>query len=152
MTLEAGYIGRRIQHEEEEVNIDAVPYMTTLSNQSFAQAYAATYISLCGLTSTCGNLTAPGNVAAQPFFETALGGANSSYCNGYSSCTAALATKQLAAFKGTQVSSLWRAMNSAPSWTLGNTMLDTNQMSSASLDSSLGYRKLQCPVRDLQSA
>lgn len=138
MTFEAGYIGRIIRNEEEEINIDAVPYMTTLSNQTFAQAYAATYISLCGLGSTCGNLTPSRNVAAQPFFETALGGANSSYCKGFSSCTAALATNQLKAFQGTQVSSLWRAMNSAPSWILGNTMLDTNQMSSASLDSSLG--------------
>jgi hypothetical protein len=36
-----GYIGRRITHEYQPVNINAVPYMMTLGGQSFAKAYAA---------------------------------------------------------------------------------------------------------------
>jgi hypothetical protein len=39
--LELGYIGRRITHEYQPVNINAVPYMMTLGGQTFAQAYAA---------------------------------------------------------------------------------------------------------------
>jgi hypothetical protein len=40
MMLDVGYIGRIIRHEMQEMNLDAVPYMTTLNGQSFAQAYA----------------------------------------------------------------------------------------------------------------
>ena len=68
-------------------DLDAVPTMMTLNGQSFAQAFAGTYIPFCGLSPTCtGNL----NVPVQPFFESALGGANSSFCAGFGSCTAAL--------------------------------------------------------------
>ncbi len=49
MTLETGYIGRIIRNEEQEINIDAVPYMTTLNGQSFAQAYAATYLAMANV-------------------------------------------------------------------------------------------------------
>ena len=39
MTLEFGYIGRRITHEYQPININAVPYMMTLGGQQFDQAY-----------------------------------------------------------------------------------------------------------------
>lgn len=139
MTMEAGYIGRIIKNEEEEVNLDAVPYMTTLGGQSFAQAYAATYTQLFNITTGASTGAAVNSLQAQPFFEAALGGAKSSYCSGFSSCTAALASKQMSAFQNTQVSSLWKAMNSAPSWTLGPTMLDASQMTSMGMITSLGY-------------
>ena len=138
-TLEVGYIGRLIRHEETELNIDAVPYMTTLGGQSFAAAYAATYLAL-------ENVKVPAaSVPAQPFFEAALGGAGSTYCKAYSSCTAAFASKNAGLFANTEVSSLWQKLNQAPGWPLGTTMLDQTstgaqyQMSSASLDSSVGY-------------
>ena len=38
MTMEVGYIGRKISNEFQEINLDAVPYMTTLNGQSFAQS------------------------------------------------------------------------------------------------------------------
>src|SRR5260370_29022741 len=38
--LEVGYIGRRITHEYQPININAVPYMMTKGGQTFAQAYA----------------------------------------------------------------------------------------------------------------
>ena len=116
-TLEMGYIGRLLRNEFQEINIDAVPYMTTLNGQSFAQAYAALYSAMFfnGQSAT--------SVTAQPFFESALGGANSSYCAGFSSCTAALASKQTSTIKNAAVSDLWKAMNTAPSWTLGRTMI-----------------------------
>ncbi len=56
--------------------------MTTLGGQSFAQAFNAMYWPI----------TAGGTPAPQPFFENALGGANSAFCKGFTSCTAAVAT------------------------------------------------------------
>src|SRR5437773_2781217 len=92
ISVEVGYIGRLITHELVDLDINAVPYMTTLGGQSFAQAYAALYTAVCGLNAGC-----PGNAytgGAQPFFEQALGGPTSTYCNGFSSCAAAVASKQ----------------------------------------------------------
>src|SRR6266851_5585936 len=40
ISIEVGYIGRFISHELVDLDINAVPYMTTLGGQSFAQAYA----------------------------------------------------------------------------------------------------------------
>ena len=83
VTLEFGYIGRRITHEYQPENINAVPYMMTLGGQQFKQAYANTVLRYCGgiaglAGGGCngdghGNPN-PGAVANQPFFETALGG------------------------------------------------------------------------------
>jgi hypothetical protein len=146
-TLEVGYIGRIIRNEDENVNIDAVPYMTTLNGQSFAQAYANTYLALCG-AAYCGGSTLipPANVPVQPFFEAALGGPNSSYCKGSSSCTAKFVTANATAFRSTEVSNIWKALYSAPSFALtgcpapcNNVMLDTTQMSSAVMITSRGY-------------
>jgi hypothetical protein len=134
MTIEGGYIGRIIRNEEQELNIDAVPYMTTLGGQTFAQAYANTYLAI-------NSGVAAKSVAAQPFFEAALGGANSSYCKGYSSCTAAVAAQNTSNIKNTAVSDLWKALNNASSWTLGRTMLSGNpaQVTSLGMISSTGF-------------
>ena len=112
--LEVGYIGRIIRNEWQEINYDAVPYMTTLSGQSFAQAYANTYWALwSGATP-----------AAQPFFESALGGANSAFCKGFGSCTAAIAANSSmnGMISNTQVYDFWSLLNKQSSWTLGRTM------------------------------
>jgi len=138
--FEVGYIGRIIRNETMQTNLDAVPYMTTLNGQQFSQAFAATYFALAGGTS-------PANIAVQPFFEAALGGANSSTCSAavagvkYSSCTAWVAASQGSLIKGAQVSDLWRNLNSAASWTLGRTMISSapSQASSIALQNSLGY-------------
>ena len=118
MVLEVGYIGRKISDEFQEINPNAVPTMTTLGGQSFAQAFSAIY----------STVAAGGVPAAQPFFEAALGGANSTYCAGFSSCTAALASKQNSNIKTTAVYNLWAAMNQAPGWTLGRTQMDTGNL------------------------
>ncbi len=139
-TLEVGYIGRIIRNEYSPTNLDAVPIMTTLNGQSFAQAYAQVYNYLKGN----GN---PANVAAQPFFEAALGGAGGSYCKGFANCTSAVATNLKSDFLNTQVYDLWAALNRASSWTLGRTMLSspalgTNvnpQASSLIVNASNGY-------------
>src|SRR5207244_10655435 len=90
MTLEVGYVGRLIRNEMLSRNLDAVPYMTTLGGQTFADAYAKTYFPVAA---TSGTLSTGFAVAAQPFFESALGGAGSAYCAGYANCTSAVAAK-----------------------------------------------------------
>jgi hypothetical protein len=70
--LEVGYIGRIIRNEWQQVDLDAVPYMTTLGGQTFAQAFAQTYFAV----------NAGGTPAPQPFFETRSGGAGSSVLQG----------------------------------------------------------------------
>ncbi|MBV8770707.1 MAG: carboxypeptidase regulatory-like domain-containing protein, partial [Deltaproteobacteria bacterium] len=149
-TLEAGYIGRIIRNEVQNVNIDAVPYMTTLGGQTFAQAYANIYLALCGAAycpTSAPTLIPPANVPAQPFFEAALGGPNSAYCKGATSCTAQFLTANKAAntalFQSTSVSSIWRALNATASsggWVLPQSMMDVSQqITSAVLIGSSGY-------------
>ncbi len=107
ITLELGYIGRRITHDFEPINLNAVPYMMTLGGQTFANAYKNVVLQYCGgiaglAGGGCGGsaLLTPGvgpNPAAvtpQPFFETALGGPSSAYCTGFTSCTAAVVSKE----------------------------------------------------------
>ena len=108
--FEVGYIGRRITHEYQPININAVPYMMTLGGQTFAQAYAAVETAM-GCVQSAGACGANGvpTVAPQPFFETALSGTG--YCTGFSSCTAAVATKQAGNFSLQKVWSLWSALD-----------------------------------------
>jgi hypothetical protein len=87
VTVEIGYIGRILRNEFQAVNLDAVPYMLMQGGQTFANAYDNLYSAL-----TAG--MAPGSVPVQAWFETALGGTTSAFCSGFSSCTAAVATKE----------------------------------------------------------
>jgi hypothetical protein len=113
MSMEVGYVGRIIRNELMALNLDSVPYMMTLGGQTFANAFAQTYFAVA----------AGGTPAPQPFFETALGGANSAYCQGFASCTAAVASKNTTAIKNTAVSDLWTALYKAPSWTVGRSLV-----------------------------
>jgi len=140
VNLELGYIGKIIKNEYMLVNLDAVPYMTTLGGQSFAQAYSQMYQQLVFSGQN------PLNVTAQPFIEAALGGSSAAYCLGYSSCTAALASKNTTLIKETAVSDLWTAMGKVPSWVLGRTMLSqalpggtVGQSTSVGMNTSLGW-------------
>jgi hypothetical protein len=128
LMIEAGYIGRRIRDEFQEINIDAVPYMTTLGGQTFANAYANVYTQL--------NSGAP-TLTAQPFFESALGGPNSAYCSKFASCTAAVASNLRSSILSTQVYSLWNSLNAASSWTLGRTLLSSPAVAGGSVGSQL---------------
>jgi hypothetical protein len=112
--IEIGYIGRIIKNEWMQRDLDAVPTMMTLNGQSFAQAFNNTYWAVAA-----GGVPAP-----QPFFEAALGGASSSFCKGYGSCTAAVANNaNMNNFiTQTQVFQLWSALSNASSWQLGRTI------------------------------
>jgi Carboxypeptidase regulatory-like domain len=103
--LEVGYIGRRITHEYQPVNINAVPYMMTLGGQSFAKAYAAIEKGLGCATSfaACGTGN-PAAIAPQPFFEAAMSPA---YCAGFSSCTAAVISNEMTNLTTQSVWSMW---------------------------------------------
>jgi hypothetical protein len=116
LLLEVGYIGRRITHEYQPVNINAVPYMMTLGGQSFAKAYAAVETGLGCATSfaACGAAIPPTAAAQkayantftpQPFFESALGGTG--YCAGFASCTAAVVFNEQGNLATQSVWSLW---------------------------------------------
>ncbi|MGC2245387.1 MAG: hypothetical protein WA609_02175, partial [Terriglobales bacterium] len=107
VTLELGYIGRKITHEYLPVNVNAVPYMMTMGGQQFSQAYANVVTQYCGgVQGLAGGGCAAnaGAVTAQPFFESAM---NPAYCTGYSSCTAAVVANEGANFGSQQVWSLW---------------------------------------------
>jgi hypothetical protein len=107
--LELGYIGRRITHEYQPININAVPYMMTQGGQTFAQAYAAVEQAM-GCTISSGACGAAGKAAAvaavtpQPFFETALAGTG--YC-APGTCTATVVANEFANFATQSVWSLW---------------------------------------------
>jgi hypothetical protein len=152
--MEVGYIGKLIHNEFQEVNIDAVPYMTTLGGQTFASAFASVYTALCGLNSQTCPSTPPGTVTPQPFFETALGGVNSAFCATFTSCTAAVVAKQGGNIKSNRVYDLWNGLGSQTSWILGRTMFSQappggcpaitpttvcKQATSVQFNSSIGY-------------
>jgi hypothetical protein len=125
VSVEVGYIGRLITHELVDLDINAVPYMTTLGGQSFAQAYAALYTAVCGLNAGCAGNAYTGG--PQPFFEQALS-ATPTYCSGFSSCAAAVASKQGGPggnIRTGSVYSMWSALSQNASWTLGRTLPDS---------------------------
>src|SRR6266403_2197691 len=103
--FEVGYIGRRITHEYQPININAVPYMMTKGGQTFASAYAAVETAM-GCVQSAGACGANGTptVAPQPFFETALAGTG--YCTA-GNCTAAVVANEFANFQAQKVWSLW---------------------------------------------
>lgn len=111
LTLEVGYIGRRITHEYQPVNINSVPYMMTMGGQTFADAYKNVVLAYCNGVANmggggCGGASGPnaGAITAQPFFEAAM---NPAYCAGFSSCTAAVVASEGANFASSQVWQLW---------------------------------------------
>ena len=108
LSLELGYIGHRITHEFQAINLNAVPYMMTMGGQQFKQAYANMVLQYCGgIAGMAGGGCAAtaGAVTPQPFFETALAGTG--YCTGFASCTAAVVANEGGNLANAQVFSLW---------------------------------------------
>jgi hypothetical protein len=121
MSLEVGYIGRTIANEFQEINFDAVPWMTTLNGQSYAQAWASVFNQICpgaGPTCAASSITP----TAQPFFEAAMGGPNSPYCAGSASCTAAVVKNEGANIRTTKAYTTWLDLSRANGWTLGRAL------------------------------
>lgn len=149
MTMDVGYIGRITKNSFQEINLDAVPTMYTLGGQTFASAWAGSYLAACGTTTACNGAISAGtpNVAAipvQPFFEAALGGTSSAFCKGFSSCTAAVWANatNVSALKADSVSAMWNNITSVggASWVPGKTTIgQLGQANSIALSTSLGY-------------
>ena len=143
--FEVGYIGRIINNEWMQRDLDAVPTMMTVGGESFAQAFAGMYLPICGTGPTCvGNTTAP----SQAFLETALGGPNSAFCKGFGSCTSAVINNPAmnSYIQQAQIFELWSALSQTPSWTLGRTLpssqsaaLPSGQASGIYADDSSGH-------------
>ena len=139
-SLEVGYMGKKATNIFEEINLDSVPYMMTRGGQTFADAYKNLYFAICAplgpnCATTGSTFTYTG--APQPFFESALT-PGTGYCSGFSSCTAAVASKQVGNFQNTTVSALWATLNSATGWNLGRTML-SSQATAFNTTTSLGF-------------
>jgi hypothetical protein len=121
--LEVGYIFRRIRNEYQPLDIVSVPYTLTEGGQQFQNAWAGMYQQLAGGTASTA-------VTAQPFFETALGGTGSAFCTGYTSCTAAVATKESSLIlNNDQVYDLWQTLS--PSFTFGRSMASSPNCATA---------------------
>jgi hypothetical protein len=137
VTLEVGYIGRRITDEYEPIMLNSVPYMFTMGGQQFKQAYANLVLQYCGGVQGLGGggcggskLATPGAgpslgaVTPQPFFEAALGGSKSTYCSTpVGGVTPANCTQAVALNEGNtgthnltnaQVWSLWSDLDNGP--------------------------------------
>jgi len=139
--LEAGYIGINAKHLYMGVDLDQVPFMSTLGGQSFAQAYA-----------TIAQAELAGNpVQPQAFIEAAMAG--SSACVGFTSCTAAVLAptglNQGSNFQLQNVYNIWQAISAHfnptifppfnPATGFGGTETSLNgQASSEYMASSLG--------------
>ena len=107
LMVEVGYMGRILHNEYQPVNMNAVPYMMTKGGQRFDTAYAAVMMQYCGGTAGLVGSNCAANAAAvkpQPFFEAAM---NPAYCQGYSSCTAAVVANEGGNFAGQSVWNLW---------------------------------------------
>ena len=117
ISMEVGYIYRRITHEYEPVELNPVPYMMTMGGQQFKTAYANTVMQYCGGFAGMAGGGCAGNagaVTAQPFFETALAGTG--YCTGYTNCTQAVVANEGVSGTGNlanaQVWGIWSDLDS----------------------------------------
>jgi Carboxypeptidase regulatory-like domain len=159
VTLELGYIGRRITHEYLPINLNAVPTMMTMGGQQFAQAYKNVVLQYCGgIAGLAGGGCAAnaGAVTPQPFFEAALKNSPTGYCKGFTSCTAAVVYNEGVASKAgnpnatnnlnnAQVWTLWSDLDSGP-FNFPHSMMNTTtgpfgpQMTSGvAVNSSVGF-------------
>lgn len=145
LSVEVGYMGRRIRNEYQQVNLNAIPYMTTLGGQQFGAAFAGLWSQLPK------DGTAPASVTPQPFFEAALAKAGGTFCAGQPSCTAAIANTAAlrSAILVSGVSTVWNNLQASNSWVLPNATL-TSQVTSNDMVTSLGsgnYNALFATVR-----
>jgi len=165
VTMELGYIGRRITHEFQPVDLNTVPYMMTVGGQQFKDAYKNMVLQFCGgITGLAGGGCA-GTLSAvtpQPFFENSM---NPTYCAGFTSCTAAVANNEAFNIQFAQVWSLWsdldnggfnptvlpRSMMNTP--IPGNSFGANGQVTSGmALNASIGYGNYNAGFASLKVA
>jgi hypothetical protein len=132
--LEVGYVGVWADHLYQGYDLGMTPYMMKQGGQTFAQAYQNIYYSLAANPN--------GNVAAQPFFETALKG--SSYCKGFTNCTAAVVANESGNFLTQAPNSIWSDLDT--SWNFGPALPTTNQCFYCYAQTSNAYSNYQALV------
>ena len=117
-STEIGYTGRVMVNENTDQNLNAVPYMLTLNGQQFQQAFGQMALQMLH--------NQP--VTDEPWFDAALGGANSAYCNG--NCAAAVATNYgpngadfLDPAYGFDPGDMWASLQANKAWQLGRTTM-----------------------------
>ena len=132
MLLELGYVGRYAKRLYQSLPLNNVPYMMVAGGQSFAEAYHNVHNALLANPNA--------SVPMQSWFETMLGGTGSSFCTGFSTCTAAtVATAGPAAFINGNVFDIWTAIDSNfPNFPNGGGA-NTNQIDSIEWTASTGY-------------
>lgn len=145
VTLEFGYIGRRVTHEYQPINVNAVPYMTTIGGQRFDKAYANLVLQYCGGMAGLagGNCAANlGAVTEQPFFAATL---SSAYCTTPvggitpANCAQAVALNEGSGSKGTG------NLSSQNVWSLWSD-LDSGGFNPAVLPRTMMNTPLNCPT------
>ena len=136
MILEVGYVGSWANHLYQGIDLGNVPYMMKQGGQTFAQAYQGLYNALSQ------NQTP----TPQPFLETALKG--SSYCPGFSNCTAAVAANESGNVLTQAVTNLWSDLDT--SCNFGPALTSTNQCFYCYAETSSGYSNYQALVVTLQ--
>lgn len=134
--LEVGYVGVWAKHLYQGLDLDNVPWFMKLNGQTFAQAYDNLYSAL----------SAGKTPAAQPFLESALGG--SSYCSGFSNCTAAVAANESGNVLGQYVTNMWSDLDSH--WNFGSTLLSDSQCFYCYTNTADGYSNYQALVISYQ--
>jgi len=146
MLLEVGYVGRLARDLTENIDLNHIPYMFKPKgvNQSFAQAFDNVAAQFQGGTScsvsTTGVITCP--LAPQPWFETMLGGAGSSFCvnpvtNAPISCTVAAGLSEGVYFGSHGAGGAWFDLES--SFVTGPLTSQVNQVASYDWTMSNGH-------------
>ncbi len=133
---EVSYVGVYSRNLFQGEDMNDVPWMMKLGGQTFANAYDNMYFAL-----SKGQAVTP-----QPFFENALKG--SSYCNGFSSCTAAVAAGESGNITSNAVTNLWSDLDT--SFNFGPALLSTTQTGFLYIDTSTGYSNYNAGVLSLQ--
>ena len=124
VSVEFGYIGRKITHEFQPIQINSVPYMMTKGGQRFDNAYGQMVMQFCGGNAGLAGGGCAQNLAAvapQPFFENAL---KPSYCAGFASCTAAVASKEASNIQNANLWTLWSDLD-AGAFNFPRSMMNT---------------------------
>jgi hypothetical protein len=134
---EVGYVGVYARNLFQGIDLNDVPWMTKLSGQTFANAYDNLYFA-----ASKGATAAP-----QPFLESALKG--SSYCSGFSSCTAAVAANESGNITTQSVTNLWSDLDSSFT-AFGPALISTTQAGFVYDDTSIGYSNYNALTASLQ--
>jgi len=117
VSVELGYIGRKITHEFQPIQVNSVPYMMTLGGQRFDKAYGQMVMQFCGGEAGLAGGGCARNLAAvtdQPFFKAAM---NPAFCTTAvggitpANCAQAVALNEAGKIQNAQVWTLWSQLD-----------------------------------------